>query len=67
MRIIAGGYADLTDADVIVICAGIGQRPGQTRLELLKTNAGIFRQIIPQITAVNQDAIIVIATNRWTS
>jgi len=63
MRIIAGGYADLTDADVIVICAGIGQRPGQTRLELLKTNAGIFRQIIPQITAVNQDAIIVIATN----
>ena len=63
MRIIAGGYADLTDADVIVICAGIGQRPGQTRLELLKTNAGIFRQIIPQITAVNQDSIIVIATN----
>src|SRR5512139_2483501 len=63
MRIIAGDYSDLTDADVGVICAGIGQRPGQTRLELLKTNAGIFRQIIPQITAVNQDAIIVIATN----
>jgi len=63
MRIVAGDYADLADADVVVICAGIGQRPGQTRLELLKTNAGIFRQIIPQITAVNQDAIIVVATN----
>src|SRR5512139_56041 len=63
MRIIAGSYADLADADVIVICAGVGQRPGQTRLELLKTNAGIFRQIVPQITAVNQDGIIVVATN----
>ena len=63
MRIIAGDYADLEDADVIVICAGIGQRPGQTRLELLQTNAGIFRQIIPKITKVNEDAIIVVATN----
>ena len=63
MRIFAGDYADLADADVIVISAGIGQRPGQTRLELLQTNAGIFRQIVPQIAAVNQDGIIVVATN----
>src|SRR5512139_3836524 len=63
MRIIAGDYADLANADVIVICAGIGQRPGQTRLELLQTNADIFRQIIPKITAVNEDAIIVVASN----
>jgi L-lactate dehydrogenase len=63
MRIIAGDYADLADADVIVICAGVGQRPGQTRLELLQTNAGIFRKIVPQITAVNSDGIILIATN----
>lgn len=63
MRIIAGDYSDLADADVIVICAGVGQRPGQTRLELLKTNAGIFHNIVPKVTAVNQDAILVIATN----
>jgi L-lactate dehydrogenase len=63
MRIIAGDYSDLADAEVVVICAGIGQRPGQTRLELLQTNAGIFRNIIPQITAVNQDAILIVATN----
>ncbi|MBN1657295.1 MAG: L-lactate dehydrogenase [Anaerolineae bacterium] len=63
MRITAGDYADLVDADVIVISAGISQRPGQTRLELLQTNASIFRKIIPQITAVNQDGIIVVATN----
>ncbi|MGE5249907.1 MAG: L-lactate dehydrogenase [Bacteroidota bacterium] len=63
MRIITGDYPDLADADVIVICAGVGQRPGQTRLELLQTNAGIFRDIVPKITAVNQDAILVVASN----
>jgi L-lactate dehydrogenase len=63
MRIMAGDYANLVDADVIVISAGVSQRPGQTRLELLQTNASIFRKIIPQITAVNQDGIIVVATN----
>ncbi len=63
MRIIAGDYPDLADADVIVICAGISQRPGQTRIELLQTNAGIFHNILPKIVAVNQNAIIVVATN----
>jgi len=63
MRIIAGDYADLADADVIVICAGVGQRPGQTRLELLQTNAGIIRNIVPKVTAANRDAIIVVASN----
>jgi L-lactate dehydrogenase len=63
MRIIAGDYSDLADADVIVICAGVGQRPGQTRLELLQTNAGIFHDIVPKVTAINQQAIIIVATN----
>jgi L-lactate dehydrogenase len=63
MRIIAGDYSDLANAEVIVICAGVGQRPGQTRLELLQTNAGIFHNIVPKVTAVNQDAIIIVATN----
>ncbi len=63
MRIIAGSYADLADADVIVISAGVGQKPGQTRLELLKTNAAIFQQIVPEVLAVNDDGIILVATN----
>jgi L-lactate dehydrogenase len=63
MRITSGDYPDLAEADVIVICAGVGQRPGQTRLELLQTNAGIFHKIVPQISAVNQEAILIVATN----
>lgn len=63
MRIVAGDYDDLRDADVVVIAAGSNQRPGQTRLDLLQNNAAIMRSIVPQITAVNRDAVIVMATN----
>jgi L-lactate dehydrogenase len=63
MTIIAGGYDDLADADVIVITAGVSQRPGETRLDLLKKNAAIFHDIVPKVYAVNQEAIIVVASN----
>ena len=48
MRISAGSYADLVDAEVIVICAGVSQRPGQTRMDLLKTKCGRHPQHRPQ-------------------
>jgi L-lactate dehydrogenase len=63
MRIRAGDYPDLADADVIVICAGANQKPGETRLDLLTKNAGVFRQIVPRVLEVNHAGIIVIATN----
>ena len=63
MRIGAGDYPDLADAELVVICAGANQRPGETRLDLLKKNAGVFRDIVPKINAVNREAILVIATN----
>jgi L-lactate dehydrogenase len=63
MKITAGDYPDLADADVIVICAGANQRPGETRLDLLQKNAAVFRDIVPRVNAVNPHSIIVIATN----
>lgn len=63
MRISAGDYADLADAEVIVVCAGANQRPGESRLDLLQKNAAVFRNIVPQVNTVNQDAIIIVATN----
>lgn len=63
LRIRAGAYADLDDADVIVIAAGANQGPGETRLDLLQRNAAVFRDVVPRIIAVNQEAIIVVATN----
>jgi L-lactate dehydrogenase len=63
MRIRAGGYDLLPGSTVVVICAGANQRPGETRLDLLQKNAGVFRDIIPRVVAAAPDAIIVIATN----
>ena len=63
MRITAGGYPDLRDADVVVIAAGAGQKPGETRLDLLARNAEIFSRIVPQVVEHNPDGIILIATN----
>lgn len=63
MKIYAGTYADLADCFLIIITAGAGQRSGETRLELVRKNVEIFRDMIPQITAVTQDARLLIVSN----
>jgi len=59
----AGDYADLVDAAVVVIAAGVAQKPGETRLQLLDRNAAVFKAIVPNILAVAPDVTLVIATN----
>ena len=59
----AGDHADLAGAGAVIIAAGVSQRPGETRLELLDRNAAVFRAVVPQILAAAPDAILVIATN----
>ena len=63
MKIYAGDYADLADAQLIVVTAGANQKPGETRLDLVKKNVSIFRSVIPQITFYNRDAILLIVAN----
>ena len=63
MRIIAGDYEDISDAAIIVVTAGAGQKPGETRLDLVKKNVGIFKSVIPQITEHNKDGILLIVAN----
>jgi L-lactate dehydrogenase len=62
-RIWAGDYADCAGAAVTVITAGAAQKPGETRLDLVKKNTAIFKQIIPQVAQHNPTGIILIATN----
>jgi len=59
----AGDYADLEGAGVVMIAAGVNQKPGETRLDLLKRNTEIFSQIIPSILKVAPNAILLNATN----
>ena len=63
MKIYAGEYEDCSDADIVVICAGVAQKPGETRLALLKRNAKVFRSIIEPVTASGFDGIFLVATN----
>ncbi len=62
-RIWAGDYPDCAGASVIVLSAGAGQKPGETRLDLVQKNAAIWRDIIPRIIKHNRTAILLIATN----
>jgi len=63
VRIWAGDIDDSAGAAISVVSAGTGQRPGETRLDLLKRNAAIFGEIVPRLAEVNPDGIIVVATN----
>src|SRR5215831_9236018 len=59
----AGTYADLAGARVVVIAGGVGQKPGETRLQLLKRNAEVFHEIVPSVLRAAPDAILLIVTN----
>lgn len=62
-RVWAGDYEHCAGAAITVVCAGAGQKPGETRLDLVKKNAEIFAKIVPEIARRNPDGIILIATN----
>lgn len=63
MKISAGEYEDCQDADVVVICAGVAQKPGETRLELLTRNTEVFRSIVGPVTESGFNGIFLVATN----
>lgn len=63
MKIYAGDYSELKDCFLIIITAGTSQHEGETRLDLVHRNVEIFKSIIPQITAVNSEAVILVVSN----
>src|SRR5215472_10409419 len=63
LTIRAGDYPDLTGARVVVIAGGVAQKPGETRLELLKRNAEVFRQIVPAVLRHAPEAVLLVVTN----
>ena len=63
MRIWAGDYSDCTSADIVVICAGVAQAPGESRRDLLKRNMEVFKSIIDPITESGFNGIFLVATN----
>lgn len=63
MSIKSGEYDECKDADIVVITAGLAQKPGQTRLELAQTNAKIMKDITEQVIKSGFNGIFVVASN----
>ena len=62
-RVTKGTYADCADADMVVICAGAAQKPGETRLDLVGKNVKIMNSIVSDVMANDFDGIFLVASN----
>ncbi|MGR6468025.1 L-lactate dehydrogenase [Rhizobium sp. PAMB 3182] len=62
-RVTSGDYAALNGADIVIIAAGVSQRPGETRIALLSRNAEVFRSVIAETSRAAPNAILLIASN----
>ena len=63
MNVYAGDYDDIVDAYIIIITAGAGQKPGETRLDLVNKNIDIFKSIIPEISKRDCQGILLVVAN----
>lgn len=63
MRIYAGNYSDCSDADIVAICAGANQKPGESRLELLQRNTAVFKSIVGPVVRSGFGGVFLVATN----
>lgn len=63
LQVRAGDYADLANSRAVIMAAGVSQKSGETRLQLLERNAAVFGSVIPQIFTHAPNAILVVASN----
>jgi len=59
----SGSYSDLKGSQLVILTAGVGQKPGESRLELLGRNAAIFRGVIGSVVAAAPEAVLLVASN----
>lgn len=63
IRVSGGDYPLLEGAQIVILACGVGQRAGETRLELLGRNERVFQAVVPAVLKQAPDAILVVATN----
>ncbi|GLC24295.1 L-lactate dehydrogenase [Roseisolibacter agri] len=63
VRVRSGPAGAAEGADVVVLTAGVAQKPGESRLDLLQRNADVFRTIVPQVLRASPGAMLLVATN----
>ncbi len=63
LKVRSGEYEDLAGSRVVIVAAGVAQKPGETRLQLLQRNAAVFREVIPNLLRHAPHAIVLVVTN----
>jgi len=63
VRIFAGDYSSIRDAGVVVLACGVGQRPGETRLQLLERNTAVFKAVLDQVLQNASGPLLLVASN----
>lgn len=63
VRMYSGSYDTTTDSDIVIVTAGMGRKPGQTRIDLCQANINVIREIVPPIVAASPNAMYIIVSN----
>lgn len=63
LDITAGDYPDTKDSDIVIITAGIGQKPGESRLDCISKNLKVFKSIIPEVVKYSPHSILLVVSN----
>ncbi len=63
VNIYSGDYSDSKNSNIVIITAGASQKPGETRIDLVKKNTEVFKNIISEIVKYNNDCILLVVTN----
>ena len=61
--ITSGDYPDCAGADIVILTAGVAQKPGETRIDLLKRNIAVFEAIVPRVVKYAPEALLLVVTN----
>jgi len=56
-------YAEIKDADMVIITAGIARKPGMSRDDLVNTNAGIMRSVAEQVKTYAPNSVVIVLSN----
>ena len=63
IRVAAGDYPMLKGAELVVLACGVGQKPGETRLQLLERNVRVFEDVVPRVLENTPDTILLVVSN----
>lgn len=63
VRVVAGDYPQLEGAGIVILACGVGQRPGETRLQLLERNVEVFKKVVPLVVQFAPGALLLVVSN----